>query len=233
MTPKDIEEGAILAFKNYIQGSNVISQYICENDKEPFWDGSIKLFANPKKSKDSFIGSIPVQLKGKEVAKFKPNKFRYNISVVDLKAYLNEPTIYIVCQEKNNGKDTLLFYRNLLPVTIKNLLKGKDKQNTVSVVMKPFPDSLGEFENIAKVFWADAKKQISYANKMPFTFEDMKKRKIKNFSFVAPSRKMSPVDVMGYLSSHNSFLYAQIDKEFNIEVPISNEIESISFHNVV
>lgn len=233
MTPKDIEEGAILAFKNYIQGSNVISQYICENDKEPFWDGSIKLFANPKKSKESFIGSIPVQLKGKEVAKFKPNKFRYNISVVDLKAYLNEPTIYIVCQEKNNGKDTLLFYRNLLPVTIKNLLKGKDKQNTVSVVMKPFPDSLGEFENIAKVFWADAKKQISYANKMPFTFEDMKKRKIKNFSFVAPSRKMSTVDVMGYLSSHNSFLYAQIDKEFNIEVPISNEIESISFHNVV
>lgn len=233
MTPKDIEEGAILAFKNYIQGSNVISQYICENDKEPFWDGSIKLFANPKKSKDSFIGSIPVQLKGKEVAKFKPNKFRYNISVVDLKAYLNEPTIYIVCQEKNNGKDTLLFYRNLLPVTIKNLLKGKDKQNTVSVAMKPFPDSLGDFENIAKVFWADAKKQVSFADKKPITFEDMKKRKIKNFSFVAPSRKMSPVDVMGYLSSHNSFLYAQIDKEFNIEVPISNEIESISFHNVV
>lgn len=233
MTPKDIEEGAILAFKNYIQGSNVISQYICENDKEPFWDGSIKLFANPKKSKDSFIGSIPVQLKGKEVAKFKPNKFRYNISVVDLKAYLNEPTIYIVCQEKNNGKDTLLFYRNLLPVTIKNLLKGKDKQNTVSVAMKPFPDFLGDFENIAKVFWADAKKQVSFADKKPITFEDMKKRKINKFSFTIPSTGMNTVEVLGYLSSHNSCMYAQISKEWDIEMPVSEEIASISFKNSV
>lgn len=36
MTPKDIEEGAILALKKYIQGSDVISQHISDNDKEPF-----------------------------------------------------------------------------------------------------------------------------------------------------------------------------------------------------
>ena len=44
MTAKDIEEGAILAFKNYIQGSDVISQNISENDKEPFWDGHLYLY---------------------------------------------------------------------------------------------------------------------------------------------------------------------------------------------
>lgn len=233
MTSKDIEEAAILALKNYIQGSDVISQHISDNDKEPFWDGHLYLYAKDDKAKNSFIGRVPVQLKGKEMKTFKRTKFKYNISINDLKAYLHEPTVYIVCQEKNKGKDTLLFFRCLLPETVKKILRGKGKQDTVSVAMRSFPKTLADFENILKVFCGDAKKQISYANKMPFTFEDMKKRKIKNFSFIAPSRKMSPVEVMGYLSSHNSFLYAQIDKEFNIEVPISNEIESISFHNVV
>lgn len=233
MTSKDIEEGAILAFKNYIQGSEVISQHVSENDKEPFWDGGLYLYAKPNKAKDSFLGRVPVQLKGQEVDKFKRKKYRYNISIDDLKAYLNDPTIYIVCQEKNKGKETLLFYRNLLPETIKNILKGKDKQSTVSVAMKSMPATLEEFEDVVKIFWANAKKQVSFAKNKPFTFEDMKKRNIKNFSFIVPSAQMTTVEMMGYLSSHNSYMYAQIDKELEIEIPIAEEIESVSFQSVV
>lgn len=233
MTSKEIEEGAILGFKNYIQGSEIISQHISENDKEPFWDGALYLYAKPNKAKDSFMGRVPVQLKGQEIDKFKRKKYRYNISIEDLKAYLNDPTIYIVCQEKNKGKDTLLFYRNLLPETIKNILKGKDKQSTVSVTMKPMPNALEDFEDIVKTFWVNSKKQVSFAKKKSFTLEDMKKRNIKNFSFVVPSSKMSPVEMMGYLSSHNSYMYAQIDKELDIEIPIAEEIESVSFQSVI
>lgn len=233
MTSKEIEEGAILAFKNYIQGSEVISQYISENDKEPFWDGGLYLYAKPNKAKDSFMGRVPVQLKGQEVDKFKRTKYKYSISIDDLKAYLNDPTIYIVCQEKNKGRETLLFYRNLLPETLKNILKGKEKQSTVSVAMKSIPDTIEEFEDIVKVFWANAKKQVSFAKKKSFTFEDMKKRNIKNFSFIVPSAQMNPVEMMGYLSSHDSYMYAQIDKELDIEIPIAEEIKSVSFQSVV
>jgi len=176
MTSKEIEEGAILAVKNFIQGSEIISQHISENDKEPFWDGALYLYAKPNKAKDSFMGRAPVQLKGQEVDKFKKKKYKYNISVKDLKAYLNDPTIYIVCQEKNKGRDSLLFYRNLLPETIKNILKGKDKQSTVSVAMKPMPKTLEDFEDIVKTFLVNSKKQVSFAKKKSFTLEDMKKR---------------------------------------------------------
>lgn len=79
MTPKDIEEGAILALKKYILGSDVISQHISYNDKEPFWDGHLYLYAKDDKVKDSFIGRVPVQLKGKELKTFKRTKFKYNI----------------------------------------------------------------------------------------------------------------------------------------------------------
>lgn len=61
----------------------------------------------------------------------------------------------------------------------------------------------------------------------------MKKRNIKNFSFIVSSAQMTPVEMMGYLSSHNSYMYAQIDKELEIEIPIAEEIESVSFQSVV
>ena len=73
MTSKDIEEGAILALKKYIQGSDVISQHISDNDKEPFWDGHLYLYAKDDKAKNSFIGRVPVQLKGKEMKTFNPH----------------------------------------------------------------------------------------------------------------------------------------------------------------
>lgn len=112
MTSKDIEEKAILSLKNYIWGSKVLSQFIAENDKEPFWDGYVNLYKDSQKDKKSFLGRVPLQIKGKLVRSFKKEKFKYNIDVTDLKAYLADPTVYIVCQMKEDSKDTLLFYLN-------------------------------------------------------------------------------------------------------------------------
>ena len=232
MISKDIEEKAILALKNYMWGSKVISQFIVENDKEPFWDGYVNLYKDSQKDKKSFLGRVPLQIKGKLVRSFKKEKFKYNIDVTDLKAYLADPTVYIVCQMKEDSKDTLLFYRNLLPETIKNLLKGKDKQKTVAVKMKPFPESLESFESILRVFMGDSRKQISYSGMKSLTLEDARKRKVNNFSFVMPLANMSPADCMGYLSSHDSYMYAQVDKDLGIEIPISGEM-NFSFKNVM
>ena len=231
MTSKDIEEKAILALKNYIWGSKVISQFIAENDKEPFWDGYVNLYKDSQKDKKSFLGRVPLQIKGKLVRSFKKEKFKYNIDVTDLKAYLADPTVYIVCQMKEDSKDTLLYYRNLLPETIKNLLKGKDKQKTIAVKMKPFPESLESFESILRVFIGDSRKQISYSGMKSLTLEDARKRKVNNFSFVMPLANMSPADCMGYLSSHDSYMYAQVDKDLGIEIPISGEM-NFSFTNL-
>lgn len=134
---------------------------------------------------------------------------------------------------KEDSRDSHLFYRNLLPETVKNILKGKDKQSTVVVAMKPIPESLGDFESILSVFWGDSRKQIGYSDKKQFTFEDMKKRNIRNLSLVMPLHKTTPADFLGYLSTHNSFVHAQIDAELGIEVPISEEIEHISFKSVM
>ena len=230
---KAIEEKALLCFKEYIVDSEVISQFIDENDKEPCWDGHIYLYSEPQKDKKHLIGRIPVQIKGTEVRRFISKKYHFKIEVDDLKAYLHEPTVYIVCQEKENSKERKLFYRRLLPETIKNILKGKEKQNSVSVLMHSVPESLIEFENLMKVFHGDSKKQLSFADKKSLTMDDARKRGINEFSFLMPTKIMSPIELMKYASTHTSFIYAKIDKDLDIEVPIADGPFSFKFRQDV
>ena len=230
---KAIEEKALLCFKEYIVDSEVISQFIDENDKEPCWDGHIYLYSEPQKDKKHLIGRIPVQIKGTEVRRFISKKYHFKIEVDDLKAYLHEPTVYIVCQEKENSKERKLFYRRLLPETIKNILKGKEKQNRVSVLMHSVPESLIEFENLMKVFHGDSKKQLSFADKKSLTMDDARKRGINEFSFLMPTKIMSPIELMKYASTHTSFIYAKIDKDLDIEVPIADGPFSFKFRQDV
>ena len=228
-----IEEKALLCFKEYIVDSEVISQFIDENDKEPCWDGHIYLYSEPQKDKKHLIGRIPVQIKGTEVRRFISKKYHFKIEVDDLKAYLHEPTVYIVCQEKENSKERKLFYRRLLPETIKNILKGKEKQNSVSVLMHSVPESLIEFENLMKVFHGDSKKQLSFADKKSLTMDDARKRGINEFSFLMPTKIMSPIELMKYATTHTSFIYAKIDKDLDIEVPIADGPFSFKFRQDV
>lgn len=230
---KAIEEKALLCFKEYIVDSEVISQFIDENDKEPCWDGHIYLYSEPQKDKKHLIGRIPVQIKGTEVRRFISKKYHFKIEVDDLKAYLHEPTVYIVCQEKENSKERKLFYRRLLPETIKNILKGKEKQNSVSVLMHSVPESLIEFENLMKVFHGDSKKQLSFADKKSLTIDDARKRGINEFSFLMPTKIMSPIELMKYATTHTSFIYAKIDKDLDIEVPIADGPFSFKFRQDV
>lgn len=230
---KAIEEKALLCFKEYIVDSEVISQFIDENDKEPCWDGHIYLYSEPQKDKKHLIGRIHVQIKGTEVRRFISKKYHFKIEVDDLKAYLHEPTVYIVCQEKENSKERKLFYRRLLPETIKNILKGKEKQNSVSVLMHSVPESLIEFENLMKVFHGDSKKQLSFADKKSLTMDDARKRGINEFSFLMPTKIMSPIELMKYASTHTSFIYAKIDKDLDIEVPIADGPFSFKFRQDV
>ena len=58
---KAIEEKALNYFKTFIEDSNVISQYITDNDKKPSWDGDLFLYSRGIRDKKHFIGRVPVQ----------------------------------------------------------------------------------------------------------------------------------------------------------------------------
>ena len=219
---KAIEEKALNHFKSFIEDSKVISQFIADNDKEPCWDGHLYLYADGIKDKEHLQGRVPVQIKGTEVDSFVTKKWKYKLEKADLKAYLEEPTFFIVCQVKRDSKDRILFFRELLPDLVNKLLRDMGKNETRKTLFHPLTDDLKEFEDQLMVFLSNSKKMISFAHSNLLSMEDALKKGIKEFSFIVPTKYADRLQLMKYLSTHSSYIYAKVSKELDVDMPLSN-----------
>lgn len=218
---KAIEEKALNYLKSFIEDSKVISQFIDDNDKEPCWDGHLYLYSDGKRDKEHLRGRVPVQVKGTEVERFQTKKWKFKLEKNDLKAYLHEPTFFIVCQVKKDSKERKLFFRELLPDTVNRLLRDMGSNETRKTLFHPLTTDLQEFEEQLGLFLAHRRKMISFADSKPLTMEDVCKKGIKEFSFIAPVYTSNKLKLFKYLSTHDTYLYAKLSKEYDIEVPIS------------
>lgn len=218
---KAIEEKALTYLKFFIEDSKRISQFIDDNDKEPCWDGHLYLYAEGSRDKNHLKGRVPVQIKGIEVSRFQSNKWKFKLEKSDLKAYLHEPTFFIVCQVKKDSKERKLFYRELLPDTVRTLLRDMGDNETRKTLFHPLTENLKEFEDQLMVFMRNSIKMVSFADANPLTFDDVVKKGIKEFSFITPAQVTDRLKLMKYLSTHETYLYAKISKEFDVEMPIS------------
>ena len=219
---KAIEEKALNHFKSFIEDSKVISQFIADNDKEPCWDGHLYLYADGIKDKEHLQGRVPVQIKGTEVDSFVTKEWKYKLEKADLKAYLEEPTFFIVCQVKRDSKDRMLFFRELLPDLVNKLLRDMGKNETRKTLFHPLTDDLKEFEDQLMVFLSNSKKMISFAHSNLLSMEEALKKGIKEFSFIVPTKYADRLQLMKYLSTHSSYIYAKISKELDVDMPLSN-----------
>lgn len=219
---KAIEEKALNHFKSFIEDSKVISQFIADNDKEPCWDGHLYLYADGIRDKEHLQGRVPIQIKGTEVGRFVTKKWKFKLEKADLKAYLEEPTFFIVCQVKKDSKERMLFFRELLPDLVNKLLRDMGKNATRMTLFHPLTEDLKEFEDQLMVFLSNSKKMISFAHSKLLSMEEALKKGIKDFSFIAPSKYTDRLQLMKYLSTHSSYIYAKISKELDIDMPLSN-----------
>lgn len=219
---KAIEEKALNHFKSFIEDSKVISQFIADNDKEPCWDGHLYLYADGIRDKEHLQGRVPIQIKGTEVGRFVTKKWKFKLEKADLKAYLEEPTFFIVCQVKKDSKERMLFFRELLPDLVNKLLRDMGKNATRMTLFHPLTEDLKEFEDQLMVFLSNSKKMISFAHSKLLSMEEALKKGIKDFSFIAPSKYVDRLQLMKYLSTHSSYIYAKISKELDVDMPLSN-----------
>ncbi|MDE7378865.1 MAG: hypothetical protein K2N13_07920 [Paraprevotella sp.] len=219
---KAIEEKALNHFKSFIEDSKVISQFIADNDKEPCWDGHLYLYADGIRDKEHLQGRVPIQIKGTEVGRFVTKKWKFKLEKADLKAYLEEPTFFIVCQVKKDSKERMLFFRELLPDLVNKLLRDMGKNATRMTLFHPLTEDLKEFEDQLMVFLSNSKKMISFAHSKLLSMEEALKKGIKDFSFIAPLKYADRLQLMKYLSTHSSYIYAKISKELDVDMPLSN-----------
>ncbi len=231
MDSKSIEQKAIIAFKLFLEDSKIVSTYIDDDEKEPFWDGHLYLYPSGIKNKLNFQGRIAVQIKGK-ILKSKRDNFSYPLEMPELRAYLHEGVVLIIVQLVE--KQRIIFHRYLSPIVLRDIIAQHHGNKSVSIKMFPLSNSLSEVELELLQFEIDCKKQISSADSSPINFEDLLKMGITNFSFtLALSKKDRSRPFEDLITSRPIYLYANINSSVDIQIPIGNDQVFIQFNKEI
>jgi len=172
----DIEKLATSAVDAEISKTDRLSSYINSKDKEPCWDGHIYIHEDSSKTKKN-IKRVATQVKGKLVRERQVKRtISYSISYDDLHAYMMDGgTLFFVAYlNEKTGDPFQVYFADLLPIRIKELLKVK--KNNYSVKFRKFPTDKVRKTEIFINFYDDALKQASFAGKDLPTIDELAKK---------------------------------------------------------
>lgn len=156
MNSNQIELLAVNAVEDYFTKIERINPTIPVGDKEPSWDGFLYLYPDDSMKKETMIGRIPVQVKGK-TGEF-VESLSYCMKTSDLRNSMREGGCIYFVVLINDRQERKIFYRMLIPVELQNILKGKEQQKSINVKMKPLEGSDDVYHSLVD-FYHDMKKQ--------------------------------------------------------------------------
>lgn len=157
MNSNQIELLAVNAVEDYFAKIGRINPTIPVGDKEPSWDGFLYLYSDDSMKKDSLIGRIPIQVKGKQGEFVEALSYPMNTS--DLRNYMREGGCIYFVVLINDKQERKIFHRMLAPVELQNILKGHEQQKSINVKMKPLDGSDDDVYHSLVDFYRDMKKQ--------------------------------------------------------------------------
>ncbi len=180
MNKERIELRAKAKLEDFLGQLGYLTPELSSNDKTPSWDGFVRLYNNEETSaKANLVKRIPVQLKGHFQNPPYNESITYEIEVDDLKNYLNDSGVIFFVVYVGENDFYKIYYNTLTPLKIRRLLKGKEKQKTISVYLQSFPqnnkkDTVDIFYN----FIIDMEMSLP---KWDITIEDAFKNKINGY----------------------------------------------------
>ncbi|MGF9975476.1 hypothetical protein [Viridibacillus arvi] len=93
-------------------------------DKGISFDGTIDIFSSPHQNKTNFLGSVPVQSKGKTVKILSKKNYNFSISSSDINNYFNNDGVLFFCTQLTTTGEAKVFYKMLLPLELKTIIQG-------------------------------------------------------------------------------------------------------------
>lgn len=153
-----IERKAVIAVEQlFLDHSKTIEPQVATGDTEISFDGKAILFSNDEITKESYLSSIPVQVKGTEVEKFsdKTAKF-YKFDKQTFKNFQLEDGVVVFLVEilKSNQRKTKVYFKFLDTNILEEIIFFLDNNNQEYKVIElnEFTDEMNldeEFYNIA------------------------------------------------------------------------------------
>lgn len=155
-----IERMAVTKLETYINRpyTNLQSK-IPVGDKDISFDGSITVYNTHNLNKDTYLGEVPVQIKGKMVKKLSTKKVNYQVSKKDLLNYQKKNGAIFFVVEMTEENEFSVFYNMLLPLDLNSIIKSIEykKTNSKSLVFKKINQE--HLQTICKRFLVEQSKQ--------------------------------------------------------------------------
>lgn len=220
----DLEKIATSALVSSISQTDILSGFINNGDKEPCWDGNIYIYENSSHSKKN-IKRIPTQVKGKGVkGKVAKNTIKYRVTYDDLQAYMMDggTLFFVVYIDKKTGEPLQIYYADLLPVRIMEIIK--QKQDSYSISFAKFSSDNKKKIEIVLDAYDNAQKQKSYAGQKLPTIDELSKEGILesiSFNITHTGANISPSTIPQIMEGKSITLYANI-KGNPIGIPVEH-----------
>ena len=204
-----------------IAASEYLKEFIPEGDKGPSLDGYICGFSKKGYKKQDEIGRAPVQVKGKSTnahSDLHRERLPFPVEVDDLHCFKREggAIFFVVLFYAKDIEQRKIFFAQFLPYYINTLLKGKEKQKTITVHFKPFPVG-AEMDDTILNFIENRKKQASIINSDNITIDQIIKQ-----SGVTDSLKLS----IGYTSTQNQNMEKPFQYFFDHDFYVYHQLEN-------
>ena len=216
MNSNRIESLAVNAVEDYFTKIKRINPMIPFADKEPSWDGFLYLYPDGSMKKETMIGRIPVQVKGK-TGEF-VESLSYPINTSDLRNYMREGGCIYFVVLINDRQERKIFYRMLIPVELQNILKGKEQQKSINVKMKPLEDSDDVYHSLVD-FYRDMKKQTGSPIKT-LSLKDLVDGNYDTFRFFLSGFDASKESLESFITSKAICLYVKSTDANASDIPI-------------
>ena len=228
----DVEQLATSAIITALSKTERLRGFINSGDKEPCWDGNIYIHEDKKHSKKN-IKKVATQVKGKLVkAGASKDTIKYPVSYDDLNAYMmNGGTLFFVVHlDSGNGNTIKIYYAELLPFKIKEILNTK--KDSYQIVCRKFPsDNLQKTELLLN-FYNDAQRQTSFVGRELPTIEELTKQGVfesLTFHYTSVGKLHSHFSLPQKMAEKSLTLYANVKGGFApIPVQYCEDIRQIT-----
>lgn len=216
---KAIETLSVNAVKNSIVTSEFLDQYIADNDKEPSWDGFVYIYGDKSKKKSNLKGRMPVQVKGTESDDHSKETISFSMTTVDLKNYLYDGgCVLFVVYLGNCGITNKIYYAELTPVKLRQLLEEAKEQDNKTVHLKEFPSDNNKKATIFLNCLQNCQKQASFKEGKLLSLEELEEQGVLE-NIVIPVSAVGITDPQMALIKNEVYLYAKI-KGSSIPQPV-------------
>ncbi len=122
------------------QGSYLVAE-IPKGDKAPSFDGHITVYKDDSEKAESYINDVPTQVKGTGVKEFSKGNRNFRLDLVHYQNYYKRGGCLLLVVEILENTETKIFYKQLLPVELKEIIDNWGNQQTKSVELRPLDET--------------------------------------------------------------------------------------------